>query len=354
METVASFSIPYEQFINAEGKIVQDLPETISPAKLEAMYKLMTLLRIFDTKGIALQRTGKMGTYPAMLGQEAISAAIGECMRADDVFVPFYRDAGTLLQRGVGMEEIYAYWGGDERGACYKENAQDLPMSVPIASQCLLATGIATAIDYREEDRVVVVTCGDGATSQGDFYEAINVAGIWNLPIVFVINNNQWAISVPRSAQTKAVTLAQKAIAAGIPGVQCDGNDVAAVISTLNDAITRAREGQGATVIEAITYRLCDHTTADDAQRYRPAEEVEAAEKCEPLRRLRLLLAEHGWDDKKQQALVAECETQVDTAVKAYLANEPQPLSSIFAYHFANTPENLATQLAALEAEQNA
>src|SRR3990167_3052929 len=224
MKEVAQFTISFTQYLNAEGQVVHPLPAFAKDKKiLLHLYKTMVLLRSFDAKAIALQRTGKLGTYASTLGQEAIGVALGHVMHQDDVLAPCYREYGAQIQRGVKFSEILLYWGGDERGNCFANNKQDLPIYVPIGTQLLNAAGVAYAFQYRDQPRVAVGVCGDGATSQGDFYEALNFSGVCNLPIVFLINNNQWAISVALDKQTKCKTLAQKAIAAGIPGEQVDG-----------------------------------------------------------------------------------------------------------------------------------
>ncbi|MBS0358163.1 MAG: pyruvate dehydrogenase (acetyl-transferring) E1 component subunit alpha [Proteobacteria bacterium] len=346
MTMTAQFEIQYYQYIDEHGKPTQSLPEfTKDHAKLVEFYKYMVQLRAYDTKAIALQRTGKMGTYASTLGQEAISVAIGEAMQKEDVLCPYYRDYGAQLQRGITMEEIYTYWGGDERGSHYAHNTKDLSISVPIASQCLHAAGVATAFKIQKKPHVAVVTCGDGGTSEGDFYEAINVAGAWNLPVVFVINNNQWAISVPLKQQTATQTIAQKAIAGGFSGIQVDGNDIIAVYDLFSKALEKARTGGGPTLIEALTYRLCDHTTADDASRYRDKKELENAWQKEPILRLqKYLMQQNLWDDKKEETLLAECAEKVEKSVQAYFNKTPQTLSSIFDYHYAVLPESLEKQ----------
>ena len=357
MATVAQFDIKYIQFLNEQGKLTGKAPAFASdPTLLKELYKTMVLTRTFDKKAIALQRTGKMGTYAPINGQEAISTAIGHAMKPEDVFVPYYRDYAAQIQRGVKMSEILSYWGGDERGSQFACNSQDLPICVPIASQCLHATGVAFAFQYRKEPRVAVVCIGEGGTSEGDFYEAINVAGTWKLPVVFVVNNNQWAISVPRDKQTGTETIAQKAIAAGFTGVQVDGNDILATRQVIGDAIEKARNGEGPTLIEALSYRLSDHTTADDATRYQPSDEVEKARPREPISRFKeYLLHEKIWNAQEEEALVIHCATEVEKAVDEYLNNTPQPISSIFDYHYAELPEYLVEQRAiAMEEASNA
>ena len=221
-------------------------------------------------------------------------------------------------------------------------------VSVPVASQCLHAAGVAYAMKLRREPRVAVCVCGDGATSNGAFYEAINCAGAWRVPAVFVVNNNQWAISAPRSMQTAAATLAQKAIAAGILGVQVDGNDVIAVRHGVGQAIARARAGEGASVVEALTYRLSDHTTADDASRYRSPEAVSERWAADPIPRLRSYLAEaRVWSKADEEQLVEAINGEIEAAVERYLAARPQPPEAMFDHLYAELPRALAEQRAA-------
>jgi 2-oxoisovalerate dehydrogenase E1 component alpha subunit len=348
MQTIANFSISYQQFIDPQGQLTQALPDFATAAELIELYRLMTLIRLFDLKAVALQRTGRIGTYSGILGQEAISVAMGRTMKPEDVFCPYYREFGTMIQRGVKMSDILTYWGGDERGntSAYVE---DFPFSVPIASQCLHATGIATAFKIRKQARVAVTAIGDGGTSKGDFYEALNLAGTWHLPVVFVINNNQWAISSPRKSQSSTLTLAQKAIAGGFEGVQVDGNDVIAVYAAMEEALHKARTGGGPSLIEAITYRLCDHTTADDAKRYCPPEELADGWKNEPLIRLRTYLEKiEVWSAEKEAALRVQCSQEVEAAVIQYTSQKAQSPESMFDYLYAELPEALKSQRAVL------
>lgn len=354
---IAEFSIPYVQILNEQAQVQDTLPEFAQNKEQSIeLYRSMVFTRLFDKKAIALQRTGKMGTYAPVNGQEAIATAMGHAMQAQDVLVPYYRDYAAQFQRGVKPSDILAYWGGDERGSCFDLASKDLPICVPIASQCLHAAGIAFSFQYRKEKRVAVVALGDGGTSEGDFYEAINVAGVWNLPLVIVINNNQWAISVNIQQQTRAETLAQKAVAAGFQGIVVDGNDVIGLRQELGRAIEKARCKQGPTLIEARSYRLSDHTTADDATRYQPKDQVVAAQACEPIARFKLFLEQHhGWDESQESALLAECQQQLQTEVDAYLQRSPQPVTAIFDSHYATLPEYLLEQRAiAEEAEHHA
>lgn len=357
MTTVAQFAVTYTQYLDEQGSLSGQAPAFAHDKSiLNELYRQMVKVRIFDKKAIALQRTGKMGTYAPLNGQEAISTAIGHAMRPEDVFIPYYRDYACMFQRGVRMSEILAYWGGDERGSDFACGSQDLPICVPIASQCLHAAGVAFAFKYRNEPRVAVVCIGDGGTSEGDFYEGLNAAGTWKLPVVFVINNNQWAISVPRDKQTATETLAQKAFAAGIMGVQVDGNDVIATRDIIGQAIERARRGEGPTLIEALSYRLSDHTTADDATRYQPEEEVKKAQVKEPIGRLQhFMLEQKLWSEAEEKALIEECQAEVDAEVQVYLNRPGQPVSSIFDFHYEQCPEYLVEQRAiAMEEAEHA
>jgi pyruvate dehydrogenase E1 component alpha subunit len=308
----------------------------------------MVLMRAYDAKAIALQRTGQLGTFASLLGKEAVDAGVGSAMGKDDVFLMTYRENGAQLMRGVTLRELFLYWGGDERGCDYSGPRRDFPICVTIAAHATHAVGVAYAMKLRREPRVAVCALGDGATSKGDFYEGINAAGAWELPLVFVVTDNQWAISVPRAKQSAAQTLAQKAIAAGIEGLQVDGNDVIAVRHAMDRAIAKARAGGGPTLIEALTYRLSDHTTADDASRYRGPDELAAAWKLEPIVRLRIHLMENGaWDKAKEDALLKACNEQVRAAAQAYL-DTPQPAAEqMFDHLYAVLPAALEKQRAA-------
>lgn len=342
----ASFRIRFSRFVDSEGRVVAPLPPFAEdPAELVQIYRHCVLTRTFDARAVGLQRTGQLGTFPSSLGQEATAVALGAAMRADDVLLPTYRETGAMLVRGVRMSDLLSYWGGDERGMAFARPAQDFPICVPIATHATQAVGVAYAIKYRGERRAVVCALGDGATSKGDFYEALNGAGVWHLPLVFLIVNNGWAISVPRRRQSAAETLAQKAVAAGITGEQVDGNDAVAVRHVLGNALGRARAGGGPHVVEALTYRIADHTTADDARRYRDAEELERQRAFDPVDRLRLLLVEcHGWSDAEERALRADCEARVEEAVAEYLALPPREPASLFDHLFATLPASLEVQ----------
>lgn len=350
MTVAAHFEILYSQFLDPQGKVAATFPAFAKDAAaLIPLYKAMVLMRTYDAKAIALQRTGQLGTYASILGKEAVEAGVGAAMEKDDVLFCTYRENGVQIMRGVTMRELFLYWGGDERGSDFAGSRRDFPVCITIASQCLHAVGVAYAIKLRKEPRVAICMLGDGATSKGDFYESINAAGAWQLPVVFVVTNNQWAISVPRKAQSAAQTLAQKAIAAGFEGVQVDGNDVIAVHHAMREALAKARSGGGPTLIEAVTYRLADHTTADDASRYRSPEELAEAWKREPVLRLRNYLSEAGvWNRSLEEELLRQCNEQVQAAAQAYLDTPPPPVEQMFDHLYATLPAAFAAQRAAM------
>jgi 2-oxoisovalerate dehydrogenase E1 component alpha subunit len=349
MTVVAQFEIHHSRFLDEHGKAVEGLPAFArDPANLVALYRWMVLMRAYDAKAIALQRTGQLGTFASLLGKEAIEAGVGSAMAKDDVFLMTYRENGVQLMRGVTLKEMFLYWGGDERGSDYAGPRRDFPICITIAAHATHAVGVAYAMKLRREPRVAVCAIGDGATSKGDFYEGLNAAGAWKLPVVFVVTDNQWAISVPRAKQSAARTLAQKAIAAGIEGVQVDGNDIIAVRHAMDQALAKARSGGGPTLVEAITYRLSDHTTADDASRYRSPDELAEAWKREPVLRLRTYLTGLGaWNKAREDALLKECNEQVQAAAQAYLDTPPPTAEQMFDHLYATLPAALQKQRAA-------
>lgn len=346
MTVAARFEIHYSQFLDEHGQLTQPLPQfAADPQALVLLYRAMVLMRAYDQKAIALQRTGQLGTFASLLGKEAVEAGVASAMRPEDVLLVTYRENGAQIMRGVTMKELFLYWGGDERGSNYAGPRRDFPICVTIGAHVTHAVGVAYAIKLKREPRVAVCAFGDGATSKGDFYEGLNAAGTWKLPVVFVANNNQWAISVPRDLQTAAHTLAQKAIAAGIEGVQVDGNDVIAMRHAMDLALDKARSGGGPTLIEAVTYRLSDHTTADDATRYRDAEEVAEHWKREPILRLRQYLTRCGvWGKANEENLIRACNEQVQAAVQAYLDTPLPPVTQMFDHLYATLPAALAAQ----------
>jgi pyruvate dehydrogenase E1 component alpha subunit len=351
--TVARFEVRLTRYLDEHGLAAAPLPAAYAdPRALIPFYRGMVLTRTFDAKAVALQRTGQLGTFASSLGQEAVGAVAGRLMRPEDVLFPTYREAAAQLARGVGMAELFRYWSGDEEGSNFAGPRHDFPVCITIASQCCHAVGAAMAFKLRREARVAVCVQGDGATSKGDFYEAMNAAGAWKLPVVFVVINNQWAISVPRAAQTAAQTLAQKAIAAGIPGEQVDGNDAVAVADVFGRQLEAARAGQGPALLEALSYRLHDHTTADDARRYRGEEEVRHAWALEPVTRLRAFLTRSGaWSKDDEEQLLAECNARVQAALEDYQRLPPPAPEAMFDSLHAALPDAYAGQRAEAQRE---
>ena len=353
--TVARFEIRYSRFFDPKGNALRRLPDFAADrAELVALYRAMVLARAFDAKAVALQRTGRLGTFPSALGQEAVAIGIAAAMRNDDVFLPSFREHGAQLWRGVSLVELFLFWGGDERGSDFAAAREDFPICVPVGTHAPHAVGVALAFKLRHQERVAICAFGDGATSKGDVAEALNIAGVRHLPLVFVINNNRWAISVSVAQQTAAETLAQKAIAAGIEGEQVDGNDVIAVREAVARAVVKARSGGGPHLIEALTYRLSDHTTADDARRYRSDTDVSPHWGEDPITRSRNHLVGRGmWAKRDEERLLAEVSAAVDKAAETYLATPPQAPETIFDFTYQTLPKDLVEQRrAALEMAQ--
>lgn len=335
------------EILDHTGVVDEDLMPELAPGIIREIYRDMVRMRAMDDKALKLQRQGRMGTWPPIKGQEAIQAGVAHAMDEADWLLPAFREHGIMLLRGVPGHLIYAYWAGDERGSAYPEGVRVFPVAVPVGSQWQHGTGVGLSLKLRGEKAVAVTLGGDGSTSEGDFHEAMNCAGVFQTNSVFVIQNNQWAISIPLHQQTAAETLAQKAHAYGFPGIQVDGNDVFAVYAAAAEALTRARSGGGPTLIEAVTYRLGDHTTADDASRYREDEEVAKWQQRDPIARLRVFLEGRDlWDDDQEHALLEEVHAWVDAQVAALEAMPPQDPSDLFTHMYADLPPHLAEQMA--------
>jgi pyruvate dehydrogenase E1 component alpha subunit len=341
-----AFDIPFTRVLGPDGGLIGALPAFAdSRAAVAGLYRQMVLTRTFDAKAVALQRTGRLGTYASSLGQEAIAVGVGDAMYEDDILLPTFREHGAQIRRGVSLVELLLYWGGDERGSDFAGPREDFPVSITVGGHAPHAAGTALACKLRGEHRASVCMFGDGASSKGDVYEAMNIAGVWQLPVVFVISNNQWAISVPRERQTAAATLAQKAFAAGFGGEQVDGNDVLAVRDVVRRAVDAARADYRPHLIECLTYRLADHTTVDDATRYRSDTAVSEQWRNDPIARVRrYLTSAHGWQREDEQAVIRECHALVEAAAEAYLQAPPQPPESMFDFLYAELPESLRAQ----------
>jgi pyruvate dehydrogenase E1 component alpha subunit len=298
--------------LDENGELDKTLEPDMPDELLLKLHRAMLFARRFDERKLTLQRQGKMGTFGPIKGQEASQIGAVAALEPEDWMVPAFREMGAELLRGREPETVLLMYAGYNEGGRLPEGVNNLPISIPVASQTLHAVGIAYAMRYRKTDRVAMTFFGDGATSEGDFHEAMNFAGVLQVPLVFVCQNNQWAISIPRAKQTRSKTLAQKALAYGMPGIQVDGNDVLAVYTAAKEAVDRARSGDGPTMIECVTYRMSVHTTADDPKRYRTDEEVEEWVKRDPITRFQKYLTDKGlMSQDKIDALEGEIKAEM-------------------------------------------
>lgn len=344
IESFNALSDPMIQILNGEGNIVcAELLPNWTDAKLQEIYELMVFLRMADRKLVNLQRQGRCGTYASIEGQEAAQIGSGVVLEKSDWVFPSFRELGICYLHGVPLEKIYLYWMGNEWGNNYEANVA--PVSIPVGTHPLHAVGFAWAMKLQKKSVITISYFGDGATSEGDVYEAMNFAGVFKIPTVFFCQNNQWAISVPRKKQTAAKSLAQKSMACGFPGIQVDGNDVFAVAAVTAEAVERARIGLGPTFIEAVTYRFGNHTTSDDALKYRPKEEVEFWRKRDPLVRFQKLLAQKKlWDENFEKKISEQAGEKIRLALeKAENTPKPEP-HEIFNYMYEQLPSSLEEQ----------
>ncbi len=334
------------QIMNKDSKIVNEkYPITLEKEKLIQMYKTMLKSRITDTKALQYQRQGRMLTYAPNLGQEATQVGSIAATEKTDWMASAFRELGAWLYRDAPLYNIFLYWYGNEEGMNMPEDVKILPVSVPIASQFQHATGLAYASIYRGEKDITIAYVGDGGTSQGDFHEALNFAALNKLPVVFIIQNNQYAISVSRKKQTSSKTLAQKAIAYDMPGVQVDGNDIFAVYEATKEAVERARSGEGPSLIECYTYRLGAHTTADDPTKYRDDEEVEEWKLKDPIDRLfRYLIENELWTEEEDKDFREKYEQHVKETFEKVENSGLVPLEDVFKYHYEEMTDELKRQ----------
>ena len=348
------YTVEYLSVLDAGGEVDPALDPQLDETLLLKLYRTMLLARRLDERMLALQRQGRIGTFGPIKGQEAAQLGSVCVLRDTDWMVPAFREGAAMIWRGTALESILLFWGGREEGAG-GASERTLPIAVPVATQLPHAVGIAWAARYKNDPAVVMTYFGDGATSEGEFHEAMNFAGVLQLPVVFVCQNNQWAISTPRERQTRSQTLAQKALAYGFPGIQVDGNDILAVYVASREAVERARAGGGPTMIECVTYRLMMHTTADDPLRYRDEAEVKQWEKRDPLLRFTTYLEMRGvLDPQKQAAIEVEVRNEIKIAVERYETLAPPAPLEMFDYVYAQRPPELDAQrrelAAALEA----
>jgi len=340
LSEVYNGEIKYMQILDENGNVDASLfPKDLDDSKIIQMYKYMNFARAIDAKLLSMQRQGRAVTYAPLLGEEATQVGSAMAMRPNDFFVPSFRQHAVYLIRGLPLEKHFIYWRGFEDGGAIPKEVRGLPVTVPVGSQVPHAVGLAYAQKYKKTGSAVLVYVGDGGTSEGDFYEGINFAGVFKLPLVVIIENNQWAISVPRKMQTAAQTLAQKGIAVGIDSIQVDGNDVFAVYKATKDAIEASHEKP--TIIECITYRMSMHTTADDPTKYREDAEVEAWKRKDPIDRLKkYLYSRNLWDDKKENSMKEEQTKAIEDAVRKAEEFKPDP-KSMFEHVYSFMPEIL-------------
>ena len=344
--TAHTAEIKRVSILDEHGQFDEKLGDGLIPNDdLIKLYEQMSSCRRLDEVAFKLQRSGRMGTYPQNMGQEANSLGAAYALNRDDWLVTCYRENCGLFWHGLPMEYILLHWMGDERGNQIPKDVCATPISIPIGTQMLHATGLAWASKYRNEGRVACTFFGDGATSEGDFHEAMNFAANLDLPVIFFCQNNHWAISVPGHIQCSAPTLAQRATAYGMDTIQCDGNDLFAVVYCMKAAARKARETNRPCFIEGVTYRLGDHTTADDARRYRDDQEVELWRQRDPLIRLRDHMKGLGiWDDSKEAELSERVNDEITAAVKRAETIEPVTFEDFFETMYAEIPEDLALQ----------
>jgi len=335
------FSVEHLSILDSDGNLDTALEPELPPDELKRMYRAMLLARRLDERMVRLQRQGRVGTFAPGKGQEASQIGSVCTLRATDWMVPSFRETAAMLWRGWPIETLLLFFSGRLEGGRPGPEQRDLPVTIPVATQLPHAVGLAYAAQYRGDDVAVMAYFGDGATSEGDFHEALNFAGVWHVPVVFVCQNNQWAISVPLKKQTHSRTIAQKALAYGIPGIQVDGNDVLAVYAASREAIDRARAGDGPTLIECVTYRLSMHTTADDPTKYRAEEEVREWERKDPLTRFAAYL---GKKNLLEEGLEAAVDADIAEAVRRFEAVGPPDPLGMFDHVYAELPPHLQLQ----------
>jgi len=340
---IESFQVKRIEILDEKGDADESLMPALSDSDIRRIYELLLLLRTFDDRALKLQREGRLGTYAPILGQEASQVGSAFALEKSDWIFPSYRESGVYIAIGYPIYMILQYWTGDERGLKTPDDLNILPISIPVGTQILHAVGTAMAAKYRKEKTAAITYFGDGGTSKGDFHEGLNMAGVFKLPVIFICQNNQWAISMPRSKQSASKTLAQKAYGYGIEGLQVDGNDVFAVYKATEYALRKARQGEGPTFIECVTYRIADHTTADDATRYRSKEEVETWKAKDPMQRLKLFMEKKGlWTAQYQKEVEEKIKSMIDEAVKTLESIEPPQPREMFTYIYEKlTPRQI-------------
>lgn len=340
-KVLKEFKVEYPQILDESGNCDESLMPKLSNDEIKKIYEMLVLVRVFDQKAFNMQRQGRLGTYIQFRGQEASQAGSAFALKDDDFIFPMYRSSGLLIARKQPIVQVLQYWAGDERGLISPKNVNNFPIAISVGTHIPHAVGAGMAAGLRGLKQVSAVYFGEGATSKGDFHEAMNFAGLFNAPVVFICENNQYAISVPRKKQTHAETIAQKAAAYGFEGIQIDGMDVFAVYKAMSEAVAKARSGSGPTLIECFEYRMCDHSTSDDASRYRSKEEMDAWVKKDPIERLEKYMRKKGLlDDAYKESVLSKSKENVEKAVTEFeKLPAPEP-RDIFKYVFAEmTPQ---------------
>ncbi len=332
---------------NATGGF--SLPDTET---LLGLYRQMVVARRFDVQVTALTKQGRLATYPSAFGQEACEIGAVAALTSEDWLFPTYRDSVALLTRGIEPGDILTSFRGDWHNGYDQHEHRTAPQATPLATQALHAVGLSHAARLRNDPIVALTFLGDGATSEGDAHEAFNFAAVWQTPTVFVVQNNQFAISVPLSRQTRAATLADKAVGYGMPGFHVDGNDVAAMYAITRAAVDRARSGGGPTLIEGVTYRIEAHTNSDDPTRYRQARDVEHWKRRDPIERLEKYLVSEGALTEATRAEITDAAEELAARTRDVMTTEAEldPLE-LFDHVYARPRTALLEQRASLEAE---
>jgi pyruvate dehydrogenase E1 component alpha subunit len=342
-----SCQVEYLSILDENGQVDRDLEPDLPESLLLKLYRAMVLGRRFDERMLTLQRQGRIGTFAPIKGQEASQLGAVAVLETDDWLAPCFRETAAEVWRGKAMEHVLLVYAGYNEGGFIAEGLNNLPVSIPVGSQTLHAAGLAYGMKYRRKPHIAMCFFGDGATSEGDFHEAMNFASVFQVPAVFFCQNNHWAISIPRSHQTRSKTLAQKALAYEMPGMVVDGNDILAVYVAAKEAADRARSGNGPTLIESVTYRMSVHTTADDPKRYRTDDEVATWVQKDPLTRFQKYLRDKGLlDDAKSAAVDEEVKAEIKGAEERWLKLMEKPVDpmDMFEHAYAELPPHLAAQ----------
>jgi pyruvate dehydrogenase E1 component alpha subunit len=334
------------RMLDGQGRLPDGTEPGLPDARLVEAYRWMVFSRMLDERATSLQRQGRLGTYSAVYGQEA--SVLGSSFALDparDWIVPQYRETPAILRHGYPLTTYLLYLLGNPLGGQVPQDVRVTPLQIALAAQLPHAAGLALGLKMQRLDGVVMTYCGDGASSEGDFHEALNFAGVVKAPVIFVLQNNGYAISTPRSMQTAAATFASRAEGYGMPGERVDGNDFLAVYDVARRAVQRARAGGGPTLIETQTYRLYPHNTADDQSRYVPPQELEARRKADPLPRFHAYLAGRGLvSDEQVSAWREEIDTELTEAVAA-AERHPKPTpGQLFDHVYARPPRRLQQQ----------